>query len=448
MTIIAAVAILGIGALAAINLFVLNNLYWRSVRAGAAQEVAQMGGRLASRISELHVVGRANPEEREWREFARIIRSFEKFIPTLAYVSVSEDDVILFQESMGKKTDRLPLPTNARITSSPRVGRQLVMLDGGPVPVMTFAVDVAAANGHRRTVEVAIKREALAEEESASKSALFSMFRTSLTTIAVGFIASVVIVGWLIRRELRRTQQRRQQENLAFAGAMATGVIHDFRNPMSALRLDLQMLDKEAGKGALARMERIEALSTRARATLDRLDNILKEFQHLARPSTETFAPVDVNACVSDCVTLLSIRFGRSGVGMKLELSEYPLLVTASETGLKRALLNILVNAEQASPRGSMVFIRTKSAHGHACVEIADQGPGIPESKRTTVFDLFVTSKPGGFGLGLPLAKAAIQSFGGTIAVTEAEGGGALFKIGLPLLNLKPDTAARPVKRN
>lgn len=448
MTIVAAVAILGIGALASINLFVLNNLYWRSVKASAAQEVVQIGGRLASRISELPVVDRTNPEEREWREFTRIIRTFDKFVPSLAYVSVHEDGVILFQESMGNRPGRLPPVSHVRVGTEPQLGKQLVMLEGIPVPVMTFSVDVVTAEGRKRTVEVAIRREAIVEGESGSRSALFHMFRMSLTTIAVGFIASVLLVGWLIRRELRRTQLRRQQENLAFAGAMATGIIHDFRNPMSALRLDLQMLDKEVTKGPEAQFDRVKELSSRARGTLDRLDDILKEFQHLARPEQEVFSSVDVSACVTDCMSLLSSRFGRAGVGMKKELAEEPLLTLASETGLKRALLNILVNAEQATPQGGTVYVKTRSVRGHIVVEIADQGPGIPESKRSKVFELFVTTKPGGFGLGLPLAKAAIQSFGGSITVSDSAEGGALFQIRLPQLISKSEGGVRPGKRN
>ncbi len=446
MTIVAAVAIIGIGALAAINLFVLNNLYWRSVKASAAQEVAQMGGRLASRIADLPVIGRANPEEREWREFNRIVRSFDKFVPSLAYVSVHEEGVILFQASLQGGGNDVALSPRVRLGSEPRIARHLVMLEGLLVPVMTFSVDVATPDGRKRTVEVALRREAIAEEESGSRTALFHMFRISLSTIAVGFIASVLLVGWLIRRELRRVHLRRQQENLTFAGAMATGIIHDFRNPMSALRLDLQLLDKEVEKGVEARLDRIEELSGRARGTLDRLDDILKEFQHLARPEEESFTPVEINACVRDCLSLLSTRFARAGVSLKTEMHEDPLVVMASETGMKRALLNILVNAEQASPRGGAVSIRTWLLKGVVGIEIADQGPGIPEAKRAKVFELFVSSKPGGFGLGLPLAKAAIQSFSGSISVADAAPG-ARFQIRLPLYAPKSEGGSRPAKR-
>jgi signal transduction histidine kinase len=448
ITILAGVAIIGIGALAAINLFVLNNIYWRSVRASAAQEVARIGGRLAMRISELPVVGRPNPEEGEWREFTRIVRSFDKFVPSLAYVSVQEDDVILFQESLGTISARLPPPPHVLLNSEPRIARRLVMLEGGPVPVMTFSSDVATADGRKRTVEVAIRRDAIEEEESGSRVALFHMFRMSLTTIAVGFIASVGLVGGLIRREERRSRLRRQQENLAFAGALATGIIHDFRNPMSALRLDLQMLDKEVGKGREARYDRVGELSARARGTLDRLDDILKEFQHLARPEQEYFTSVELGACIRDCVSLLASRFNRAGVLMKMELTLEPLLVLASETGMKRALLNILINAEQASPRGGTVGIKTSVFRGQAYVEVTDQGPGIPEPKRKKVFELFISSKPGGFGLGLPLARTAIQSFGGSIDIKDAPGGGAVFAIGLPLFVPKTENSQTPARKS
>jgi len=442
LTAFATVAILGIGALAAVNLYVLNTLYGRTVQLGAAEEATQLGMQMAARIAEMPVISNPLPREREWREFARILHSFDKLFPFLEYVMVVEGEQVLFQESLGDTTAASNRPVGFSVGSLPRMGRQIVTIEGRVVPVMTFSQDVMTLDGTLRTVEVAIRRDARSLDGSESREALFQMFRMSLTTVAVGFIASVLIVGWLIRRELRRTQVRRQQEHLAFAGAIATGIIHDFRNPMSSLRLDLQLLSKEVEKGEAASRERLLQLSQRARSAVDRLDDILKEFQHLARPEHGGWTLVEVNGVAADCGRLVASRFGRAGVGLKLELTPGRLWVMASETALKRALINLLVNAEQASPKNGQVLLRTCRENRTVAIQVADQGPGVPPDMRKAIFEMFVTTKPSGFGLGLPLAKAAVESFGGTLTVRDNEGGGAIFEIRLPLAEERTDSSA------
>ncbi len=446
LTVIATVVILGIGALAAVNLYVLNTLYSRSMQAGEAQEAAQLGMQMAARIAELPVVGNPAPRERDWREFSRLLHTFGKFFPILQYVTVIEGGEVLFQEALDEPSVWSNRPSHLILGAIPRVGRQILTMGGRSVPVLTFSLDVATPNGAVRTVEVAIRREVRSAEESESRAALFQMFRMSLTTVAVGFIASVLIVGWLIRRELRRTEWRRQQEHLAFAGAIATGIIHDFRNPMSSLRLDLQLLSKEVEKGDSASGERLLQLSQRARSAVDRLDDILKEFQHLARPEREEWTWVDANGVAADCGRLVGSRFSRAGVTLALDLAPGRAWVMASETGLKRALLNLLVNAEQASPKNGRVLLRTRVENRTVILQVADQGPGVPVGMRHAIFEMFVTTKPSGFGLGLPLAKAAVESFGGTLSVREWDGGGALFEIRLPLAEEGPGSSSLPGK--
>jgi len=444
LTVFATVAILGIGTLAAVSLYMLNTLYERSVQAGAAQEAAQLGMQMALRIAELPVLSSAAPREREWREFSRILQSFDRFFPILEYVTVTEGDQVLFQERLGEPGSWSSRPTHLLVGAIPRMGRQVLTLDGQAVPVVTFSLDIGTPEGVVRTVEVALRREAHSDEASESRAVRFQMFRMSLTTVAVGFIASVLIVGWLIRRELRRTEWRRQQEHLAFAGAIATGIIHDFRNPMSSLRLDLQLLVKEVEKGEAASRERLRELSRRAQNAVDRLDDLLKESQHLARPDREQWTMVDINAVAADCARLVASRFSRAGVVLSLDLAPGRLWVMAGETALKRALLNLLVNAEQASPKEGCVWLRTCLENRTVVIQVADQGPGVPPGMRKAIFEMFVTTKPSGFGLGLPLARAAVESFGGTLTVRGHEGGGALFEIRLPVAEGVSTSAGRP----
>jgi signal transduction histidine kinase len=107
--------------------------------------------------------------------------------------------------------------------------------------------------------------------------------------------------------------------------------------------------------------------------------------------------------------------------------------VTAYAVGLKRALINILTNAEQASPPGGTIHARTRREAAWGVVEIEDEGPGIPKAHHKRVFEMFFSTRPGGTGLGLPLARAAVESSGGTLAVSTGARGGACLSIRLPL---------------
>ena len=103
---------------------------------------------------------------------------------------------------------------------------------------------------------------------------------------------------------------------------------------------------------------------------------------------------------------------------------------------LKGAIWNLLRNAIECSPAGATVTVSAVAKGRSAVIEVLDRGPGIPADRRAAVFEPFRTDRPQGLGLGLPLALAAAQAHGGTIVVDEAPGGGACFRIVLPLVEM------------
>ncbi|MFN2351745.1 MAG: sensor histidine kinase, partial [Kiritimatiellia bacterium] len=228
--------------------------------------------------------------------------------------------------------------------------------------------------------------------------------------------------------------RRRAEDSLAFAGAVAGSVIHDFRNPMSALRLDAQLLQHEADKGDAGRPEKMRQLARRMEQTLGRMDDLLREFLVLSAPGNNEPVVFDVNACVRDCVDLMKLRFERADVQLVIDLAEAPLRVDGEPLQFKRAVLNILNNACHFAPAGSAVTVRSRRQGRQALLEIADEGPGIPPVERRRVFRMFYTRCPGGTGIGLALARTAVENCGGRIRVlTPPTGRGSLFAVTLPL---------------
>jgi signal transduction histidine kinase len=299
--------------------------------------------------------------------------------------------------------------------------------------VVVLARRFAADDGKDHVVEVALKREAVGREEQAATQALASMFRLSLLTVVVSFGICIVLVVWMVRRETLREQQRRKEEHLAFAGVLANGIVHDFRNPMSSLRLDAQMLAKEAEKGSACRSERLQELSGRMRNTTDRMDKVFQEFLYLSKPPADAKERIELGACVRSCLALLAPRLEQARVRVDLQIPDGGAEVVAYESAVRRALMNVITNAKQFSPEGGKVTIRVTRSAPQAIVEVLDGGPGIPESQQKSIFDMFVTTRPGGTGLGLFLAKTAVERCGGTIRVSNRPEGGACFRIALPL---------------
>jgi signal transduction histidine kinase len=307
---------------------------------------------------------------------------------------------------------------------------------GRRVPIVMFTRRVAGADGKELTLQLGLRRDALAQDELFAAQAVRSMYRVALATHGVAFAVLLGLVFWLMGRERRREERRREEEHLAFAGMMANGVVHDFRNPMSSIRLDAQMLEREARKPD-ARPERLAELAVRMRTTLDRIESVFQEFFFLSQPKRAAPEVLDLPSCLHECVAILQARFEAAGVTAVFRLADGALAVRALAAPLRRALLNVLANAVAFSPRGGEVEVVVARHKGDAVLDVLDRGPGIPVEERERVFEMFVTMRPGGTGLGLFLARTALASSGGRIEARGREGGGACIRIRLPLAETK-----------
>jgi signal transduction histidine kinase len=432
LAVLAGLLIGSIAFLAAANLWFLRRLQSESLHASAAQAVLELGTELARNLAGQPVVQAANDEPNRWKDFTRLVRSLRQVEPSLQYVTVSEGDVILFHEDIASASREGGAAATGTVHGV-RIGRRL-MADGKTVsPVLTFTVQVPGEGDPSRYVQVAMRKDAVTQREERANAVLSLMFRLSVLTLAIAFGLAVLLVVWAFRHELERQRRRRDEEHLAFAGILADGIIHDVRNPMSSLRLDLQMLEKEANKAGDLRPDRITGLAARARKTIDRIDLVMKEFLYVSKPGPQLRERVIISTCIHDCLDLLGPRMEQANVHVRLNLAEEDLAVVGRGVELKRALINVLTNAKQVSPPGGAVTVSTRREAGQAIIAIEDEGPGIAEADRKRIFDMFISGRPDGVGLGLYLAKAAVENSGGSIMAENMTEGGARFVIRLPL---------------
>jgi signal transduction histidine kinase len=431
LTLVAVILVALIGSLAGGTLWAVRRTHAQAAHSDAALAVVLEGQRIVARLARHTDVVHGEEDGAAWKRLSELAHSLYDLQGGLQYVSVVRDGVTVYHEQVARSTNTPPEAAAAE-PGETRITRRVLSLDGAAVPVVVFSAPFTSEDGKPGQVDIALRAETVGHEEQAAKSAVTSMFRLSLATVLVSFAVCAGVVVWSLRREARREQQRRQEEHLAFSGMLANGIAHDFRNPMSSLRLDVQMLQKEATKpepGA----EKLRSLADRIRHTLDRMDKVFQEFLYLSRPASERAEAVDVAASVREALGMLAARFESAGVRLDLRMEE-PLRAQAYPGALRRALVNVLTNAEQFSGPGGAVTVTAGREGAEAVIDVRDTGPGIPKSERRRVFDMFVTTRPGGTGLGLFLARAAIERCGGTILAMDPDGPGAWIRVRLPLI--------------
>jgi signal transduction histidine kinase len=389
---------------------------------------------LADRATELE----RTEHGKEWGSFAQLIGSLYMVEDGLQYVSVSRNGVILYhKQTSGLDAGAPPaFPRQPRHDpDSIRLLRKRLRVGTNDLPIVAFAAPIADEAEGGTMIEVGFRRDTVGREEETASAAIGTMFKLSLATVLVSFATCALLVVWIMRRETSREQQRREEEHLAFAGVLANGIVHDFRNPMSSMRLDVQMMGKEIAKGAACRHERVARLAGRIAHTIDRLDKTFREFLFLSKPSESAREPLDIVPLLRDCIEMIAPRLEHSRVKVSLTSTETALRVMGFGASLRRAFINVLTNAEQFSPPDGTVSVEVGRADGFVAIDVKDGGPGIPPAQRRTLFEMFSTSRPGGTGLGLFLARTAIENSGGSIRVVDKADkaqSGAWFRILLP----------------
>ncbi len=439
LTLLTAALVLLIAALTGGTLAVLRRLQRDDATRAAAHTVLGIGRVIAGYLSSQPVVATEPASERDWQEFSRLVQSMHTVEDAIQYVSVTRSNVVVFHEQTEALDPEHPLPQPtpraAALNEVAMYPKVLQTAAQGTVPVVVFVRDLIGDDGEPRRVEVALRREALWREGRDSTTALASMFKLTMLALVVSFGACTLLVVWMMRREAGREAQRRREEHLAFSGVLANGIVHDFRNPMSSMRLDVQMLAREATRGAECRVDRLAELADRVRGTLDRMDKVFEEFLYMSRPSSDKREPLELRACLEESLRMLAPRFEQAGVTASIQAPPEPVRVLTYGNALRRALVNVLTNAEQFAPRGSLVTVTLAVEGETARVDIDDQGPGIPPRRRERVFDMFETTRPEGTGLGLFLARAAIERSDGSIAIGEKAGPGTRVTIKLPVFH-------------
>lgn len=223
-------------------------------------------------------------------------------------------------------------------------------------------------------------------------------------------------------------ERLRLQERMAAVGELAARMAHEIKNPLASISGSAQVL---AATGSYDDKGRrlLHILVDESR----RLSGILDGFLAYTRPQKADFTGCDVSAILHDCVDLLG-RSDEHRENHRVELRVPDRLpLEGDEQLLRQIFWNLSRNALQAMPDGGRLEITAEARDGHVVLRWHDTGVGMTEEVRRQVFEPFVTTQPGGTGLGLAVVYAAVAEHRGTIAIDSAPGRGTVVTIELPL---------------
>lgn len=218
-----------------------------------------------------------------------------------------------------------------------------------------------------------------------------------------------------------------------------SGLAHEMRNPLSNLKLNLQLLREDIG-GLLADqieqpaqrrvLQRLEIAANEA----GRLERTFEQFLQFASNPRLALQPADVRGLVGELLEFFMPQAATHRITVRAELAPGPLAARLDAVLFKQALLNLLINAQQAMADGGELIVRAGLAAGSGAirVEVIDTGPGIPAQQVDKIFRAYYSTKKGGTGLGLPICRKIVHAHGGRLTVRSEVGKGSDFCIELP----------------
>jgi len=229
---------------------------------------------------------------------------------------------------------------------------------------------------------------------------------------------------------------RRLDAHIRLLESFAADVSHEFKNPLASIRTSAEMI---AGADDDQERARFLALLRRDVDRLERLVSGVRELAHIdGQIAHERPSDVDVGALIAQIAE--GVRLANpDGPELSIAEPQRSAIVIGAPDRLAQVFENILQNARTFAPPGSRIEVGTSVSQGECRVTIADRGPGIPDAHLERVFDRFFSYRPDAdtrrehTGLGLAIARAIVEAYGGTIGAANRPGGGAIFEVRLPV---------------
>ena len=317
--------------------------------------------------------------------------------------------------------------------------RRLALLEAGTGAVVLVLLTMAGTFVVRRSLRPLVAVETAAEaiaEGDLSQRVPESDPRTEVGSLSQSFNTMVArLESAFSEQAASEAEARASEERMRrFVGDAS----HELRTPLTSIRGFAELYRS----GALPAGPDVDRAMSRIEGEAARMGLLVEDLLLLARLDQQRpleRVPVDLLELASDAVADAAVLDPSRSVTLEALAAGPPPVVTGDPARLRQVFGNLVTNALSHTPEGTPVVVRVSTASGTATVEVVDAGPGIPEDERGKVFERFFrtdasrTRASGGTGLGLSIVKALVAAHSGSVEVDETPGGGATFRVTLPL---------------
>jgi two-component system, sporulation sensor kinase E len=267
-----------------------------------------------------------------------------------------------------------------------------------------------------------------------------------------------VIILRDVMDERRQEASLLESERLNAVKLLAAGVAHEIGNPLNALTIHLQLLERDIRRlcgeacgtpPSQADVETLSELVAVARNEVSRLDMIITQFLRAIRPTAPKLAPSRVENLLKESLTLLKHDIQNRRIEVEIQCPEAMPRIRVDRDQIKQAFFNVIRNAFQAMPDGGALTISLSRSDADVTIVFEDTGVGIEPRNLGRLFDVYYTTKRDGSGLGLMIVQRIVQDHGGQIEVESKPSTGTRFTIRLPLAERRVRLleSARPIPR-
>lgn len=219
-------------------------------------------------------------------------------------------------------------------------------------------------------------------------------------------------------KDLEDTQQRLvMHERLAAIGEFASSIVHELRNPLSAIKMGIERLNMQA------KSEKNKRSLELSKQEVNRLDNMLRGILDFAANRPTNIEPVPIKDILARMEPFICAEEETHKVTFTRPRPKNTAVALADSTKLEQALLNVVKNAAEYAPEGSAITLKCAEDKGTVRLEVTNEGAPIPDSIKSRLFEPFYTTKKRGTGLGLPTSKKLMDEMDGTIAIKSDKAG-------------------------
>lgn len=228
-------------------------------------------------------------------------------------------------------------------------------------------------------------------------------------------------------------ERERLQQQYDEIAVLAGGLAHEIRNPLSTIRMNLELLFEDLDECDHPVAHRMRRKLKTIQSECSHQEEILEAFLQFARAGELQLEETDLTDVVRGFLDFYQPQARQAGVEVRPHLSADLPAVRLDRRLMRQVLANLVQNAQQAMPEGGVLELQTSERDGRVVLDIIDTGCGMSDAARERMFQVFFSTKPTGSGLGLPTVRKIVQAHRGTISCESALGRGTKFTLTFPV---------------